>query len=154
MSILEGIIGFIVLSLVLVVGLPLVANVVQTVESQQSMTSLNVTPDQMPLTKTFELAKSFGMTLFIIGTVIIIMIMAYHIVYGGETSVPDTSDYQPTQHQPQQPPAAQPTAPAYTELTRYSYTNPFAEPEEEQKPDHQYHNRFEAILDDESELEK
>lgn len=75
---------------------------------------------------------------------------------GGDWSEPSTSSSQPsgdTSPAVNVPPLISEPAPSYAELTRYSYANPFAEPEE-QKPDHQYHDRFEAILDTEAELEK
>jgi hypothetical protein len=63
----------------------------------------------------------------------------------------NTTEPAPIQQPQQQPQPFE--APQPVELNRYTYTNPFAEPEEP-KPDHQYHNRFESILDSEEELEQ
>jgi hypothetical protein len=85
----------------------------------------------------------------LIGVGIMMFLMIYPFGRGGSDTYTQTESSILTTLQQQQPI----TDISVQETGQSSYPNPFTE-EQQQLPENHYHNRFEAILDDEEALEK
>jgi hypothetical protein len=153
MSLVEGIIALVVGGMTLMVLIPVIGTVMQSVSDQQvqiadgfNWNTTDAPPSQSDPLSFVKEVQPYGIFLLLIGGALIFMLVAYPVLSRGSAGsdiqqpvIPQTINANSQQHQ-QIPASAQNT-----------FSNPFAE-EQQQLPENHYHNRFEAILDNEEEL--